>query len=178
MWILLLTLIIGLSSCVVQIEEAPSVKKTPVRESYTKKKKGKEKVRKEKKYRAKKEIKESKLRKPGREVEYLSPLKGKARKEGRGFFISSSCKKFFRAVEGGKAVYVGKDLKAYGWTVIVEQKDGFIGVYTRTGELFIREGERVRKRQVLGRVGRKKGKCGIYFEVRDRKGKPVRVRLR
>ncbi len=174
----LLLLLLGalfISSCVVQIEEErpkhvkvkkaphkskrePSIKKPP----RTKKKKPKAKVQK---------------RPKGRVPTYLAPLKGKPVKEGRGYFIRSSCNKFFRAVEAGKAIYVGKDLKAYGWTVIVRQRDGYLGVYTRTGELFVKEGEKIRKRQLLGKVGKRKGVCGIYFELRDGRGRPIRVVL-
>jgi septal ring factor EnvC (AmiA/AmiB activator) len=167
--VVLISIILALTySCVVQIEEKPPRKQAPAIK--------REKVR----IKPKKERSERRKEKPARKkvITYLSPLKGKVHREGRGYFISSSCKKFFRAVEAGKAIYVGRDLKAYGWTVIVEQRDGFISVYTRTGELFVSQGEKIRKRQVLGRVGRKKGRCGIYFEVRDGKGRPVKVRLR
>ena len=164
-FVVLITALVFLHSCVVIEEEVRPKRHTEVKKKVVKKKE-------------EKKVAKKKGSSKGKFTEYLSPLKGKPIKEGRGFFITSSCKKFFRAVEAGKAIYVGRDLKAYGWTVIVEQKDGLVSVYTRTGELFVHEGEKVRRRQVLGRVGRKKGRCGIYFEVRDRKGKPVKVRLR
>ena len=174
----LLLLLLGalvISSCVVQIEEErpkhAKIKRLPTKpkkESVVKKtpsvKKEKPKAGRERRHK-------------GKTPTYLTPLKGKPVKEGRGYFIRSSCNKFFRAVEAGKAIYVGKDLKAYGWTVIVKQRDGYLGVYTRTGELFVKEGEKIRRRQLLGKVGKRKGICGIYFELRDRRGKPIRVVL-
>ena len=113
-----------------------------------------------------------------REIVYYAPVKGAVQEEGRGYFINARCGAFFRAVEGGKVAYSGKDLDNYGWIIIVEQEDGNVGVYGKVGKPWVNQGEKVKRRQVLGKVGRSKGKCGIYFEVRNSQGKPVNITLR
>ncbi|NPA41975.1 MAG: M23 family metallopeptidase [Aquificae bacterium] len=109
---------------------------------------------------------------------YLPPVKGTPVPSGRGVFIKAKCGSFVRAVEGGKVAYAGKSINNFGWVVIVEQRDGLVAVYGRLGELWVRTGERVRARQVLGRVGRYKNTCGVYYEVRDRRGRPLKTPLR
>jgi len=113
-----------------------------------------------------------------KEIVYYAPVKGAIREEGRGYFITARCGSFFRAVEGGKVAYSGKDLDNYGWIIIIEQEDGNVGVYGKVGRPWVNQGERVKRRQVLGKVGKSKGKCGIYFEVRNDAGQPVSITLR
>ena len=112
-----------------------------------------------------------------RELFYHVPVKGRVQEKGRGYFIYTRCGSFFRAVEGGKVAYSGKDLDNYGWIIIIEQEDGNVGVYGKVGKPWVNQGERVKRRQVLGKVGRSKGKCGIYFEVRNSEGAPLKVVL-
>jgi len=45
------------------------------------------------------------------------PVKGVPIRSHRGYFIKSYCDAFFRAVEKGKVLYAGDDLKGYGWVV-------------------------------------------------------------
>lgn len=112
-----------------------------------------------------------------RELLYHLPVKGRVQEKARGYFISTRCGAFFRAVEGGKVAYSGKDLGNYGWIIIIEQEDGNVGVYGKVGKPWVNQGEKVKRRQVLGKVGRSKGKCGIYFEVRNSEGTPLKVVL-
>ena len=109
---------------------------------------------------------------------YYPPAKGIVKESGRGFFIRTSCGDYVRAVEEGRVVYSGKDLGNYGWVVIVEQKDGLVSVYGKMERPWVRTGERVKVRQVIGKVGKDKGVCGLYYELRDRKGDPVRPHVR
>ncbi|WP_333785264.1 peptidoglycan DD-metalloendopeptidase family protein [Thermocrinis sp.] len=101
------------------------------------------------------------------------PVKGTPLKSGRGYFINTSCNEFFRALENGKVLYAEDDLKGYGLVVMVEQENGYISVYTRAGSLFVKKGERVKKSQVLGKVGKHKENCGIGFELRLQDGSPI-----
>ncbi len=105
------------------------------------------------------------------------PVKGVPIRSQRGYFIKSSCDEFFRAVERGKVLYAGDDLKGYGWVVMVEQKDGYITVYTRAERVFVKKGESVKKGQVLGKVGRQEQGCGIGFELRLKDGSPINFEL-
>ncbi|WP_457600720.1 murein hydrolase activator EnvC family protein [Hydrogenivirga sp.] len=109
---------------------------------------------------------------------YHLPVKGAVYKSGRGVFIKTRCSGFVRAVQSGKVAYSGRDLGNYGWVVIVEQEDGFVSVYGKLGKPWVKSGERVRNRQVIGRVGRVKDACGVYYELRNSTGEPVQPVLR
>ncbi|WP_052178066.1 murein hydrolase activator EnvC family protein [Thermocrinis jamiesonii] len=101
------------------------------------------------------------------------PVKGTPTKSERGYFIKTACGEFFRALENGKVLYAGDDLKSHGLVVMVEQENGYIAVYTKAGNLFVKKGEMVKKAQVLGRVGRDRENCGIGFELRLQDGSPI-----
>jgi len=79
------------------------------------------------------------------------PVKGVPIRTQRGYFIKSSCDESFRAVEKGKVLYAGDNLKGYGWVVIVEQEDGYITVYTRAERVFVKKGESVKRVRCLER---------------------------
>jgi septal ring factor EnvC (AmiA/AmiB activator) len=105
------------------------------------------------------------------------PVKGVPIKSQRGYFIKTSCDEFFRAIEKGKVLYAGDDLKSYSWVVMVEQEDGYITVYTMAERLFVKKGESVKKGQVLGKVGKQGQDCGIGFELRLKDGSPINFEL-
>ena len=109
---------------------------------------------------------------------YYPPVMGSVQKFGRGVFIKTGCGKYVRAVEGGRVVYSGRDVGNYGWIVIIEQRDGLVSVYGKMERPWVKTGEKVRVRQVIGKVGRNRGVCGIYYELRNRKGDPVRPVVR
>ena len=106
-----------------------------------------------------------------------SPLRGIPEKRERGYFIRSSCDEFFRSVEDGTVLYSGNDLKTYGWVVMVDQKDGYISVYAKAGNSLVKKGEKVKRGQVLGKVGKEESGCGILYELRLSDGSPVRFEL-
>jgi murein DD-endopeptidase MepM/ murein hydrolase activator NlpD len=109
---------------------------------------------------------------------YYAPVKGERLKEGRGLFIRSRCGAFFRSVGDGRVIYVGKDVENFGWVLLIEHTDGFVSVYGKVKRPWVRTGERVKARQVLGKVGRTRRGCGLYFELRNRRGDPIRPVLR
>lgn len=109
---------------------------------------------------------------------YYKPVIGEVVKERRGVFIRSRCGEFVRAVEAGDVIYAGKDLENYGWIVIIRQEDGFVSVYGKLDKPWVRMGERVKSRQVIGRVARGRNGCGLFYELRDSRGEPVEVRMR
>ena len=110
---------------------------------------------------------------PKVEEKVLLPVEGNVFGEGRGVFIHSSCKDYARAVKSGRVIYAGRDVRNYGWVIILEHRDGSVSVYGRVGRPWVRTGERVKRRQVLGKVGFYRGRCGVYYELRDRHGIPV-----
>jgi len=104
---------------------------------------------------------------------YMLPAKGKVFKEARGYILRTRCAEYIRAVEAGEVIYAGKDVENYKWVVIVKQRDGYFSVYGKLKEKWVRRGEKVKKRQIIGRAGRIKGNCGIYYELRNKAGDPV-----
>ncbi len=105
------------------------------------------------------------------------PVKGKVERAERGVFIRTSCNEFFRAVEDGKVIYSGNSLRQYDWVVMISQKDGFISVYAKASNSFVKKGETVKKSQVLGKVGRSGDTCGILYELRTEDGSPIRFEV-
>ncbi|MFN3813531.1 MAG: peptidoglycan DD-metalloendopeptidase family protein [Aquificaceae bacterium] len=101
------------------------------------------------------------------------PVKGRPIKLRRGYFIETSCDDFFRSINQGKVLYSGDDIKSYSWLVIIEQVDGYVAVYGKANRIFVKKGERVKKEQVLGKVGREGERCGIFFDIRNKDGMPV-----
>lgn len=105
---------------------------------------------------------------------YYPPVKGSVEKMGRGIFVKAGCGKYVRAVEEGRVVYAGRDVENYGWVVIIEQRDGLVSVYGKMERPWVKIGERVKVRQVIGKVGRGREGCGIYYELRNGRGDPVK----
>lgn len=110
-------------------------------------------------------------------LRFPSPVKGKATRTERGYHIATACDDFFRSVGEGKVLYAGDDIKGYGWVVMVQGEEGFVFVYGKAGHLMVKRGEKVKKGQVLGKVGNLSEGCGILFEVRDMEGRPVSFEL-
>jgi len=109
---------------------------------------------------------------------YLMPAKGSPLLSGRGLFIKTRCGEYVRSVASGKVVYAGRDIGSYGWIIIVQQEDGFTSVYGRLSKRWVRAGERVRERQIIGEAGESRGVCGVYYELRNSVGDPVAPVLR
>ncbi len=122
----------------------------------------------------KKEVSAPKIFKPV----YSMPVKGKLTPSGRGFLIRTECGSYIRAVAPGKVVYSGRDIGSYGWVVIVRQEDGYTSVYGGLTRSWVRSGEKVRIRQVIGEAGRMRGSCSVYYELRNALGDPVAPVLR
>jgi murein DD-endopeptidase MepM/ murein hydrolase activator NlpD len=73
-----------------------------------------------------------------------------------------------RAVDGGVVAYAGNELRGYGNLVLIKHPDGFISAYAHCERLLVRRGERVRRGQVIARVGATGGvsEPQLHFELR------------
>ncbi|MEX2453432.1 MAG: LysM peptidoglycan-binding domain-containing M23 family metallopeptidase [Rhodospirillaceae bacterium] len=58
-----------------------------------------------------------------------------------------------RAVENGVVAYAGNELRGFGNLLLIKHEDGWISAYAHNDEVLVRTGERVRKGQVVSRVG-------------------------
>ncbi len=102
------------------------------------------------------------------------PVDGKVSRNGRGITIATDCGKPVRAVDSGRVIYSGGDLKAYGNMVIVDHGD-FISIYAYNEKNLVRRGDRVSSGQQIALVGRKNEgeECMLYFELRSKEGVPL-----
>jgi len=102
------------------------------------------------------------------------PVDGAVSRNGRGINIATDCGKPVRAVDSGRVIYSGGDLKAYGNMVIVDHGD-FISIYAYNEKNLVKRGDSVSKEQQIALVGRKNEgeECMLYFELRNKEGVPL-----
>jgi murein DD-endopeptidase MepM/ murein hydrolase activator NlpD len=102
------------------------------------------------------------------------PVDGKVSRNGRGINISTDCGKPVKAVDSGRVIYSGGDLKAYGNMVIVDHGD-FISIYAYNEKNLVKRGDSVSKEQQIALVGRRNEgeECMLYFELRNKEGVPL-----
>jgi murein DD-endopeptidase MepM/ murein hydrolase activator NlpD len=79
-----------------------------------------------------------------------------------------------KAAENGVVAYAGSDLKAYGKLILVRHAGGWMTAYAHNDALMVKEGDMVRRGQVISRAGTSGSVKDpqTYFEIRHR-GKPV-----
>ena len=72
-----------------------------------------------------------------------------------------------RAARGGRVVYVGSQVKAYGKLIVIKHDSHLLTAYGNTGRILIREGAVVTQRQVIADVGDQSNEDrSVIFEVR------------
>ncbi|RMH80953.1 MAG: LysM peptidoglycan-binding domain-containing protein [Acidobacteria bacterium] len=120
------------------------------------------------------EQREEKITTVPKDVDLTLPVEGRASKVQKGVEINAPCSSPVKAVDGGRVIYSGGDLQAYGNMVIVEH-ESFISLYAYNEENLVRRGERVSKGQVIAKVGKKNntGECLLRFELRNKEGIPL-----
>jgi murein DD-endopeptidase MepM/ murein hydrolase activator NlpD len=102
------------------------------------------------------------------------PVDGRVSRNGRGITIATDCGKPVRAVDSGRVIYSGGDLKAYGNMVIVDHGD-FISIYAYNEKNLVKRGDSVSRGQQIALVGRRNEgeECMLYFELRNKEGVPL-----
>lgn len=111
---------------------------------------------------------------------WLWPTKGPIRtafdpkKKIKGVDIAGRRNQVVRSIGPGVVVYSGSGLRGYGHMVIVKHGGQYLSAYAYNQKLMVREGARVKRGQVIARMGSKqpKGQPTLHFELR-RYGKPV-----
>jgi len=58
-----------------------------------------------------------------------------------------------RAAEDGKVAYAGSALKGYGNLVLIRHSNGFVSAYANNGSLDVKQGETVKRGQVIAKSG-------------------------
>ena len=94
-----------------------------------------------------------------------------------GVLIDATAGSEVKAISGGNVVYAG-EMKHLGLLVIVDHQDGYLSLYGRNTELFVKQNEQVSENQTLAVVSHAAGneQSALYFEIR-REGTPIDPRL-
>ena len=117
---------------------------------------------------------------------FIWPVRGKVTREfglrgtmkHDGIDISAPLGTPIRAADFGKVLYSGNEIKGYGNIIIIEHGQGFITVYAHNRTNDVAEGEKVKRGQIIGRLGRTGRTSGpnLHFETRVN-NRPVNPRL-
>lgn len=77
------------------------------------------------------------------------------------------------AAAAGRVVYSGSGLVAYGRLIIIQHSNDYLSAYAHNSKLLVKEGERVRRGQVIALMGSSgTDRVELHFEIR-RDGRPV-----
>jgi len=106
------------------------------------------------------------------------PLKGLilktfSKKANKGIDIAGKIGQKVKSAAPGKVVYSGAGLAGYGNLLIIKHNYLYLSAYANNSRLLVKEGDVVKKGQVIAEVGRiGVKKASLHFEIR-KKGKPV-----
>lgn len=114
------------------------------------------------------------------ESKFIWPIKGKLiskyGKSSEGFFndginIDSKLNQNVMASSDGKVIYSGNEIPGYGNLVLIKHSSNWVTAYAHLNKVFIEKGEKVKKGEKIGLVGRtgNVSKPQLHFEIR--KGK-------
>lgn len=90
-----------------------------------------------------------------------------------GIDISGNVGQEIKASAGGDVVYSGSGLLGYGKLIIIKHNDIYLSAYAHNNELLVREGQQVKRGQLIARMGQtSSGRTILHFEIR-KNGQPV-----
>lgn len=72
------------------------------------------------------------------------------------------------AAAAGKVVFAGKEPERFGQLIVIEHAGGWVTAYAYLGQVKVKEGQPVKSRQIIARIG-KSGEAkrpGLHFELR------------
>ncbi|MBU6393332.1 MAG: M23 family metallopeptidase [Sphingomonadales bacterium] len=72
------------------------------------------------------------------------------------------------AAAAGKVVFAGKEPERFGQLIVIEHAGGWVTAYAYLGKVLVKEGQSVKAREVIARIG-KSGEAkrpGLHFELR------------
>ncbi len=74
-----------------------------------------------------------------------------------------------RAAGDGEVVYRGSELEGYGNLLLIKHEDGFVTAYAHNDAMLVKKGDRVRKGQVIAKVGQtgSANEPQLHFEIRQ-----------
>jgi murein DD-endopeptidase MepM/ murein hydrolase activator NlpD len=73
-----------------------------------------------------------------------------------------------RAAEAGVVVYAGNELRGFGNLILIKHAEGWITAYAHAEEILVTRNQRIRRGEVIARVGRTGGldRPQLHFEMR------------
>ena len=74
------------------------------------------------------------------------------------------------AADGGTVSFVDENMKGLGKTIIIDHENGFSTVYAHNSEILSRVGQKVKRNQVIARVGKTGRAAKPYLHFQIRKG--------
>ena len=103
---------------------------------------------------------------------WLWPLRGNPQfveAEGRpGVYIATEPGTRVRAVNNGKVIYVGSELKEYGRLILISHADGYLSVYGDNSRTLVESDQLIRRGQEIAVVGTLGLRGRLYFEMRHK----------
>ncbi|QDK37805.1 M23 family metallopeptidase [Bdellovibrio sp. NC01] len=76
------------------------------------------------------------------------------------------------ASQAGVVIYAGREFRGYGKMVLIESGEGWATLYAHFDKILVSEGQKVRKGEVIGAMGRTGRATGVHlhFEIRHNRG--------
>jgi murein DD-endopeptidase MepM/ murein hydrolase activator NlpD len=102
----------------------------------------------------------------GKVVSPFGPKEGGLHNDG--INISAPLGTPVRAAENGSVVYAGNELRGFGNLLLIRHADGWVSAYAHCEALLVKRGDRVRRGQVVARVGQTGAVSSpqLHFELR------------
>lgn len=113
-------------------------------------------------------------------ISWMWPVKGSVIKgfsnDNKGIDIAGSRGQNINASADGQVVYSGNALRGYGNLVIINHNNEYLSAYAHNDALLVKEGQKVKKGQVIARMGSTDAdRVKLHFEIRY-KGNSVNPR--
>ncbi|RMD62553.1 MAG: M23 family metallopeptidase [Alphaproteobacteria bacterium] len=104
----------------------------------------------------------------GRIIARYGPAKGGLHNDGINILAPRGAP--IRAAENGVVIYSGNELRGFGNLVLVKHAEGWVTAYAHADAVLVRRGQRVRRGEVIARVGStgNVARPQLHFEIRRR----------
>ena len=112
------------------------------------------------------------------ELHFAWPVEGRVLKSfspayNKGIDIAGKLGQSVSATEAGEVVYCGQGLIGFGQLLIIKHNKAYLSAYANNRRLLVKEGQQVKKGQVIAEVGKVSTKrTSLHFEIR-KNGNPV-----
>ena len=102
-------------------------------------------------------------------VSWMWPARGTVIRTNKGIDIAGSRGQNVNAAASGQVVYSGNALRGYGNLIIINHDNEYLSAYAHNDMLLVKEGQRVKKGQVIAKMGSTDAsRVMLHFEIRYR----------